>query len=1238
MHLHFEKSTNARCDCPLLSLTWMGKVPDEMPADEEGWKLNRTNYYQEGWLATGNVRGVVGVTFTSCHCTKTTDMPLRTNYNLRGHRTEVFLVKWNEPYQKLASCDSSGIIFVWIKYEGRWSIELINDRNTQVTDFSWSHDGRMALICYHDGFVLVGSVAGQRYWSSMLDITGTITCGIWSPDDRQVLFGTSYGQVVVMDVHGVMVVQVSILEGTSILSMGWSCEKFKMEEGDEDDDDLDQSINKTPKTTEKPASLAVCFKNGLIYIMKNYDDVSPIIITTGLKGLKMEWTNAGDVLAVAGTTATSTNNNTPQFTNYIQFYTDSGTLRHTRTIPSTQHPISAMTWGHNDKRLFIATGPYIHVGWVTRKVASLQLLSRLAIYHHLSHEQQARCLSLPKKLLTIVVGLFSPTLKTCFPEPHQLKDFVSRPPEGGARYHCTMIRHDDEIYLNSGGTCYTLYLEYLGGLVPLLKGKRSSKIRPEFIIYDPQASDGRSNSDSTVGEENIIRSGRLGGVLLLNGCHGNGVANQSDSDTDDGCASPRLQRRRKQMKKLLRDQLELEQRLVNGLAYVDTLPEHDSLVIVTSNIWGTKFKINGVDTNLPSNLGQVTYKTSLLHLQPRQMTLSVTELRDDVQLEMDVNYNPNIFSEEEDDTIGDEEHTEDECSLFPLCHKEGPPIAPMTPRPPNRRSMIAVASPSWSDFSCVSTKQTTTRAPVTTSSSYFDGSTDSQVDDYVDFMTNSEMTTKIGVLDRAGPSFTCQCVTCIERHSDNRVPTNVCDIQDDPSCSYNARSVAHKLANHRSTSFVSGSASCPTNCQPKSYFDLNSKLSPTLPVASTVIINGQMRGDNANQRSLRWAEKACELKFIDDDEDGASSQQVSHLQNEEKNLNKCRSHSVGQLSAINVQDQNVEATLRELKRRLILSGDSDSQCKQQTSVQRSPSLVQCGKSHSLESENQKTPIETRKPPSSPPEIVIHSQQRLPRTSTREAPQSPASPRPHLYTNHHQHNFINGQHYGSTSTPQVVRTAPSSPLLSSSRPSSPLLDRNILTVTPPTPRKADFRSKHKKNDLRRKSLLNSPLLSRRTRRTKVVESSDDELALSGDENGSNSRPLTPSNSFKEHSKSVNNNKLKKERWLSHSNGSSTHSSPCHTPPTTTASNIRCSREFIMHNKAPLWNEHSQVYQLDFGGRVTQESAKNFQIEFRGKQVMQFGRIDGNAYTLDFQYPFTALQAFAVALANVTQRLK
>ncbi|KAK6026881.1 Tub family protein, partial [Ostertagia ostertagi] len=62
---------------------------------------------------------------------------------------------------------------------------------------------------------------------------------------------------------------------------------------------------------------------------------------------------------------------------------------------------------------------------------------------------------------------------------------------------------------------------------------------------------------------------------------------------------------------------------------------------------------------------------------------------------------------------------------------------------------------------------------------------------------------------------------------------------------------------------------------------------------------------------------------------------------------------------------------------------------------------------------------------------------------------------------------------------------------------------------------------------------------------------------------------------------------------------------------------------MHNKTPFWNEHNQVYQ----------------VEMDGKQVLQFGRIEGGAYTLDFRRPFSATQAFAVALAtSITQRLK
>ena len=90
MYAFFEENIT-RSDCSLQSLSWMGKVPETLPEDE-GWKLNRVNYYQEGWLASGNTKGIVGVTFTACHCKKNFETPPRSNFNLRGHRSEVSCV------------------------------------------------------------------------------------------------------------------------------------------------------------------------------------------------------------------------------------------------------------------------------------------------------------------------------------------------------------------------------------------------------------------------------------------------------------------------------------------------------------------------------------------------------------------------------------------------------------------------------------------------------------------------------------------------------------------------------------------------------------------------------------------------------------------------------------------------------------------------------------------------------------------------------------------------------------------------------------------------------------------------------------------------------------------------------------------------------------------------------------------------------------------------------------------
>lgn len=80
-------------------------------------------------------------------------------------------------------------------------------------------------------------------------------------------------------------------------------------------------------------------------------------------------------------------------------------------------------------------------------------------------------------------------------------------------------------------------------------------------------------------------------------------------------------------------------------------PQNVRLVEVTSNIFGTKFKIHGLASALPENLGSVTYKTSLLHLQPRQMTLLITELRDDIFLSPDRTYSHADEEDEEDFSV-----------------------------------------------------------------------------------------------------------------------------------------------------------------------------------------------------------------------------------------------------------------------------------------------------------------------------------------------------------------------------------------------------------------------------------------------------------------------------------------------------------------------------------------------------------------------------------------------------------
>jgi len=81
-------------------------------------------------------------------------------------------------------------------------------------------------------------------------------------------------------------------------------------------------------------------------------------------------------------------------------------------------------------------------------------------------------------------------------------------------------------------------------------------------------------------------------------------------------------------------------------------------------------------------------------------------------------------------------------------------------------------------------------------------------------------------------------------------------------------------------------------------------------------------------------------------------------------------------------------------------------------------------------------------------------------------------------------------------------------------------------------------------------------------------------------------------------------------------------------------------YILENKTPRWNERLRAYVLNFGGRVTLPSVKNFQLvqaEDPETVVLQFGRTAKDTFTMDYSYPLTLVQAFGICLTSLESKL-
>lgn len=96
-----------------------------------------------------------------------------------------------------------------------------------------------------------------------------------------------------------------------------------------------------------------------------------------------------------------------------------------------------------------------------------------------------------------------------------------------------------------------------------------------------------------------------------------------------------------------------------------------------------------------------------------------------------------------------------------------------------------------------------------------------------------------------------------------------------------------------------------------------------------------------------------------------------------------------------------------------------------------------------------------------------------------------------------------------------------------------------------------------------------------------------------------------------------------------------------------------RPLILKNKQPRWHEQLQCWCLNFRGRVTVASVKNFQLvasrqpQTQGtgatgapeqdKVILQFGKVGKDMFTMDYRYPLSAFQAFAICLSSFDTKL-
>ncbi|XP_063704292.1 WD repeat-containing protein 35 [Culicoides brevitarsis] len=265
---------------------------------------------------------------------------LSVNQTLEGHKAPIQVVTWNEKQQKLTTSDRDGVIMVWMLYKNSWFEEMTNDRKkSTVKGMHWTDDGQKICIVYEDGAVIVGNVDGNRIWGK--ELKNTVLTGVqWSPDGRLLLFSIRNGEVHLYDNQGTFVMKLNIQcvnlgpsRSLSVVGLCWYHGKI----------------------SQQRPTLAICYENGRLQLMRNENDDLPIIIDAGMQAIACDWNHDGTILGVCGMSSSGIDE---KESNMVKFYTPTG--EHLRTLKLPGKEITSISWEGKSLRIALGVDSFIY--------------------------------------------------------------------------------------------------------------------------------------------------------------------------------------------------------------------------------------------------------------------------------------------------------------------------------------------------------------------------------------------------------------------------------------------------------------------------------------------------------------------------------------------------------------------------------------------------------------------------------------------------------------------------------------------------------------------------------------------------------------------------------------------------------------------------------------------------------------------------------------------------------------